>query len=84
MPADDSEDEIEAIVVLRPGATLEASELLDFLTPRLPYFMIPRYVRFVADPLPKTPTGKIQKSLLREAGVSGCWDRVAVGYRVVR
>ena len=39
--------------------------------------MVPRYVRVVAE-LPKTPTGKIQKTALRREGVTpDCWDREA-------
>jgi crotonobetaine/carnitine-CoA ligase len=36
---------------------------------RLPYFAVPRYVEFV-EALPKTPTAKVRKTELREAGVT--------------
>ena len=36
---------------------------------RLPYFAVPRYVELV-DELPKTPTAKVRKIELREAGVT--------------
>ena len=48
------------------------------------HFMIPRYVRIV-DELPKTPTQKVQKHLLREEGITAdTWDREAAGIVVKR
>jgi crotonobetaine/carnitine-CoA ligase len=35
----------------------------------MPYFMVPRYLEFF-DQLPKTPTEKIQKQLLRTRGLT--------------
>jgi crotonobetaine/carnitine-CoA ligase len=69
VPSEHSEDEIMACVVLRPGQALSAAALLDFLDPRMPYFMVPRYLEFF-DQLPKTPTEKIQKQLLRTRGLT--------------
>ena len=43
----------------------------------MPKFMLPRYIE-IAQSLPKTPTEKIRKVELREAGVSAAtWDRDA-------
>ena len=53
------------------------------MRPRLPDFMVPRYVEFV-DALPKTPNEKVQKYRLRETGVAGAWDRDRAGGRVAR
>ena len=78
-----AEDEVMAAVVLRPGAALDAAGLLDHCQGRMPYFAVPRFVRFVAG-LPMTENGKVQKFKLREAGESGAWDREAVGYVVRR
>ena len=40
----------------------------------MPKFMVPRYFRLVPS-LPRTPTGKVQKALLREQGVTAdTWD----------
>lgn len=79
VPAELGEDEIKAVVVARPGATLDPEALTRFLIDRLPYFMVPRYVE-VADDLPKTPTQKVVKRTLRERGVGpGVWDREAAG-----
>jgi crotonobetaine/carnitine-CoA ligase len=52
--------------------------------PRLAYFAIPRYLRFV-DELPQTANGKVRKSVLREDGIlDGDWDREAVGFELKR
>lgn len=59
-----TEDDLKVVVVLKQGATLEPEELRDFLRPRVPRFMVPDIVEVIAE-LPKTPTGKIQKHLLR-------------------
>ncbi|HWS74174.1 MAG TPA: AMP-binding protein [Quisquiliibacterium sp.] len=69
VPSDASEDEIKACVVLRPGQSVGAEDLLKFLDARLPYFMVPRYVEFM-DRLPKTPTEKVQKQELRSRGIT--------------
>jgi crotonobetaine/carnitine-CoA ligase len=46
----------------------------DWLEPRLPAFMVPRYIEIVGE-LPKTPTSKIKKDVLRKDGVqSTTWD----------
>lgn len=53
-----------AVVVLKPGATATAAELLDFLRPNFARFWIPDDVVF-AEALPRTSTGKFLKSQLR-------------------
>jgi len=79
------EDEVKAYVVAAAGATLDPVELLDWCTPRMPYFAVPRFVEVVSGELAKTPTGKLQKAALREAGVTpATWDRDSVGYVVRR
>lgn len=79
------EDEVKAYVVPAVGTTLDPVELLDWCTPRMPYFAVPRFVEVVAGELAKTPTGKLQKTALREAGVTSVtWDRDSVGYVVRR
>jgi len=83
VPAD-PEDEVLAVVALRPGARLPPAELIAFLRGRLAPFMIPRYLRFL-DELPRTPTQKVEKQALRQAGVTAdTWDREAAGIRIGR
>jgi crotonobetaine/carnitine-CoA ligase len=46
--------------------------------------MIPRYVRIMEE-LPLTPTQKIEKHLLRRAGLTpDTWDREAAGLKLDR
>jgi crotonobetaine/carnitine-CoA ligase len=58
------EDEIKAVLV----GQADAEAIWAWCDERLPYFAVPRYVEFV-DALPKTPTAKVRKTELREAGV---------------
>jgi crotonobetaine/carnitine-CoA ligase len=84
VPSDASEDEIKACVVCKPGQKLDGVALLEFLLPRLPDFMLPRYIEFM-DALPKTPTEKIRKADLRASGLNPqTWDRETVGFKVKR
>lgn len=84
VPAEIGEDEIKVVVVPQEGAVIDREALIHFLVDRLPYFMVPRYVE-IADALPKTPTHKVQKALLRERGLDGdVWDREAAGIVVRR
>lgn len=82
VPSEYSEDEIKAYVVLHQGQKLDPAELIRYLEPRMPYFMVPRYVEFV-DELPKTPTEKVRKQVLRELGVNEkTWDMVKAGIKL--
>jgi len=65
-----------AFVALKPGAKLNEAELCEFLKPRLARFKTPRRFEFVADPLPKTGTGKVVKRQLRETFWEGKERRV--------
>jgi crotonobetaine/carnitine-CoA ligase len=78
------EDELLVIVAPVPGRSVDPQELLEFLRPRMAHFMIPRFIR-IMDDLPKTPTQKVQKHLLRDEGVTGdTWDRDKAGVKVSR
>jgi crotonobetaine/carnitine-CoA ligase len=84
VPAPLGEDDIKAVVVPREGQLVDPVELINFLVERMPYFMVPRFIEFV-DELPKTPTLKILKNVLRDRGVSNeVWDREAAGIVVNR
>jgi carnitine-CoA ligase len=79
-----SEDEVKIVVVLEKGKELQPVELLNFCEERMPYFAVPRYVEFV-ESLPKTPNEKVQKSKLRDAGITEhTWDSEKAGYKVKR
>ena len=50
----------KAYVVLKPGASAEADEMIAFCRDHLAAYKVPREVQFVGD-LPKTSTGKIMR-----------------------
>ena len=78
------EQEVMVCVAPKPGMQVDPRALIEFLVPRMPHFMVPRYVR-VEESLPKTPTNKIQKVELRKEGLTAeTWDREAAGIRVKR
>ena len=70
-----AEDEAKAVIVLHEGERLSCEDLIRYLEPRMPRFMIPRFIEFKPF-LPKTPTEKVKKDILRGEGISdGVWDR---------
>ncbi len=82
VPSAMTEDDIKACIVVTEGVTPEA--LFDFFKEKLPYFAIPRYVEVVQE-LPKTATMRVQKHLLRSAGITpATWDFESLGLTVAR
>ncbi|MGE0150975.1 MAG: AMP-binding protein [Reyranellaceae bacterium] len=82
VPSEVGEEDVLAVLVLRTAVAPAA--LFEFAQATMPYFMVPRFVRFV-DQLPRTPTQKIRKIELREQGVTGdTWDCERHGYRIGR
>ena len=76
------EDEVMVCLTLKPGRELAPVELMDHCAERMAYFMVPRYLRFM-DALPKTPTERVQKVVLRNEGVTkDTWDREEAGYQL--
>jgi crotonobetaine/carnitine-CoA ligase len=78
VPSELGEDEIKVLVVAAAGQEVDPAELLEFLEPRMPRFMLPRYVEVVAA-LPKTDaTFRTRKVELRAAGLTdSTYDREA-------
>lgn len=84
IPSPDGEEEVMAVLAPAPNARIDPAALIEFLRPRLAHFMIPRYFR-IQDVLPKTQTGKVQKSTLRDARLAAAaWDREAHGIHIKR
>jgi malonyl-CoA/methylmalonyl-CoA synthetase len=54
-----------AVVIPKPGAQVEADQLLSTLKSQLANFKIPKKC-FVVNELPRNTMGKVQKNLLRE------------------
>jgi crotonobetaine/carnitine-CoA ligase len=84
VPSPVGEDDVLVVVAPVAGGEVDPEELLRFLLPLLPHYMVPRYVRTVAE-LPKTPTAKVQKHLLRaDAVTADTYDREEHGFAVRR
>lgn len=78
------EEELKTTAVLHASATLNERGLFEWMMETLPYFAVARYIEF-RDSLPKTPTGKVQKEVLRAEGrTAATWDCEAEGLRVRR
>jgi len=58
-------EKVGAVVVARPGQTLEVSDLLAFAVKHLADFKVPQYVIVRKDPIPRNPGGKMLKPVLR-------------------
>ena len=75
VPSELTEEEVMACMVLRPGERPDAPALAAWCALRMARFMVPRYLRFT-DSLPKTPTDKVEKFRLQQAGITAdTWDR---------
>jgi acyl-CoA synthetase (AMP-forming)/AMP-acid ligase II len=67
---------VKAVAVLRQGMTATPEEIIEFCQGKLGGFERPRSVDFV-DSLPRTPSGKVLKRVLREPYWAGQSRRVA-------
>ncbi|WP_412517273.1 AMP-binding protein [Actinomadura madurae] len=77
--SDLSEDDLKVTAVRAAGSDLSAEELFEWSKERVPYFALPRYIEF-RDELPLSPTGHVQKHLLRDQGrTPATWDREVAG-----
>lgn len=79
-----AENEVMILVIPKKGRSIEPEKLIKFIEPKMPRFMIPRYVRFVKY-FPKTGTQRTQKNKLREQGITNdTWDMEKAGYKLKR
>ena len=65
LPDEEWGEVVSAVIVTRPGQTLTGQELVDFCRISLAGYKKPKKVFFL-DELPKNPSGKILKRVLRE------------------
>ena len=56
---------VKACVVLKPDAKATAAEIIEFMRARLAHFKCPKTIDFL-EAIPRNPTGKILKRVLRE------------------
>jgi crotonobetaine/carnitine-CoA ligase len=78
------DEEVKVFVVVSDAGAFDPAELVAFLVPRMPYYMVPRFVE-VIDELPVSTNARVQKEALRDRGNSAAtWDREAAGIVVGR
>jgi acyl-CoA synthetase (AMP-forming)/AMP-acid ligase II len=56
---------VKACVVLKPGVKASAAEIIEFMRSRIAHYKCPKTVDFL-EAIPRNPTGKILKRVLRE------------------
>ncbi|MEO5725067.1 MAG: class I adenylate-forming enzyme family protein [Ilumatobacteraceae bacterium] len=64
-------EEVTAVIIVKPGASLTAGELQSFVAERLARFKVPSIVVFSDEPLPRNATGKVLKKDLRAKYLNG-------------
>jgi long-chain acyl-CoA synthetase len=64
-PDDIKGEAVAAAVVLQPGKSVEPDELIGFCRSKMAKYKAPKHIIFI-DELPKSPTGKILKRVLRQ------------------
>jgi long-chain acyl-CoA synthetase len=67
-------EKVGAVVVPRPGQTLEVGDLLRFAGTQLADFKVPQFVVIRTEPMPRNPGGKMLKPVLRKETL---WDKPA-------
>ena len=77
VPSEMGEDEVMVALQTPDATTLDREALLAHCRNVMPKFMVPRYFRLMPV-LPRTPTGKVQKALLRQQGITeDTWDAIS-------
>ncbi len=58
-------EKVGAVLVSRPGMTVDVADVLEFAGARLADFKVPQYLVVTEDPLPRNAGGKVVKPALR-------------------
>jgi crotonobetaine/carnitine-CoA ligase len=82
VPAEVGEEEIKVFLKCRTGQFMDPLDVIRWCEPRMPYYQLPRYIKFV-DAFEKTPTQRIAKDRLSKKVVD-CWDLENSDYRIRR
>ena len=78
--AEIGEQDLKIFIRTTAEAVLDPLDVIKWCEPRMPYYQIPRYIKFV-DAFEKTPTQRISKEGLSSQGTD-CWDLETSGYRI--
>ena len=66
VPDDRLGEEVGVAIHLKPAAMLDAPGLREHMGSRLAAFKVPKYIWFLAEPLPRNANGKFLKRELQE------------------
>jgi crotonobetaine/carnitine-CoA ligase len=78
------DQEVKVVIVPVAGSEIDPAALTEYLVPRMPRHMVPRFIEIV-DELPRTPSFKVKKADLRAAGITAqTWDREKAGVKLGR
>jgi acyl-CoA synthetase (AMP-forming)/AMP-acid ligase II len=75
VPDDQWGEAVKACVVLKPGAQASEDAIIGFMRERIAHFKCPKSIDFL-EAIPRNPTGKILKRILREKYWEGKTRRV--------
>jgi crotonobetaine/carnitine-CoA ligase len=84
VPSELYDDEIKAYVIIKPNEKLDPIEIIEWCKDRLAYFKVPRFIEFRSE-LPKTPTHRVQKYILRKEKkdpTKDCFDLEKVDFKI--
>ena len=80
VPGQFGDDDIKASLVLADGAALEPGEFFEFMSGKVAYFAVPRYVD-LRDALPVNALSRVMKHVLCDEGVTArMWDLNELGF----
>ncbi len=65
LPHPDFGEAVAAVIVAKPGATVDAAQVIAALKDRIANYKVPKRV-WIVDELPRNTMGKVQKNLLRD------------------
>ncbi|GAB4479090.1 MAG: malonyl-CoA synthase [Burkholderiaceae bacterium] len=65
LPHADFGEAVAAVIVARPGATVDAAQVIAALKERIASYKVPKRV-WIVDELPRNAMGKVQKNVLRD------------------
>jgi acyl-CoA synthetase (AMP-forming)/AMP-acid ligase II len=58
-------EKVGAVIVPRPGQTIDLADLIAFARQHLADFKVPQFVSIRSEPMPRNPGGKMLKPVLR-------------------
>lgn len=70
IPSALTEEDIMVVAQRRAGSKLNAAALMEHFRSSAPRHMVPRYIEITDAALPRTPTEKIARTVLRDKGIS--------------